>query len=142
MAKAHEGGCLCGSVRDRVAGDPVVTAWCHCTICRRSTGAPAVAWAMFPIAGFAYTAGKPAVYESTPGVSRTFCGACGSQLACTGPHLPGLVDLTTASLDEAATFPPAVHIFESRRLPWVHFTADLPRFAEFPDGPPPAAPGA
>jgi hypothetical protein len=141
MAKDHEGGCLCGAVRYRVAGDAVVTAWCHCTICRRSAGAPAVAWAMFPIDGFAYTAGKPGVYESTPGVSRTFCAACGTPLACTGPNLPGLVDLTTASLDDPAAFAPKVHIFESRRIPWVHLGDDLPRFAEFPPGPPPAPPG-
>jgi len=132
MAKHFEGGCLCGAVRYRAEGEPVGTAYCHCTICRRAAGAPVVAWAMFPQDGFAYVAGKPAVYESSPGVARAFCGACGTPLVCTGDLLPGLVDITTASLDDPAALPPALHIFESRRLPWLQLTDDLPRHAEFP----------
>lgn len=37
-----EGGCQCGSVRYRITGDPVMTALCHCTMCRRANAAPAV----------------------------------------------------------------------------------------------------
>ena len=34
----HEGGCLCGALRYRVAGDPRRTTICHCTDCQRRTG--------------------------------------------------------------------------------------------------------
>ena len=42
-----EGGCLCGSVRYRVAGDPVAATLCHCRSCRRASGGTNVAWAVF-----------------------------------------------------------------------------------------------
>jgi hypothetical protein len=137
MSQKREGGCLCGAVRYSVEGDPVVVALCHCSVCRRSAGAPVVAWAMFPLAGFAYTAGKPAVYASSPGSGRTFCRDCGANVGFTSDNLPGLVDLTVASFDDPATLPPQVHIWDSKRLPWFATSDALPRFAEFPPGPPP-----
>src|SRR2546422_6792471 len=40
MADTHEGGCLCGTVRYRVVGNPnpTLTGVCHCTLCQRRTG--------------------------------------------------------------------------------------------------------
>jgi hypothetical protein len=37
MAEIHEGGCLCGAVRYRVAGEPTAAGVCHCNFCRRGT---------------------------------------------------------------------------------------------------------
>jgi hypothetical protein len=34
------GGCLCGAVRYRLESTPVDAGYCHCQICRRSTGVP------------------------------------------------------------------------------------------------------
>jgi hypothetical protein len=130
-----EGGCLCGAVRYAVSAEPVAVALCHCSMCRRSAGAPVVAWAMFPIAGFSYVSGKPAVHASSPGVGRAFCGACGTQLAFTAEFLPGLVDVTVASFDDPSALPPQMHIWESRRLPWLATTDRLPRHAELPPQP-------
>lgn len=45
-----EGGCLCGSVRYRINGDPSTKetpCLCHCRTCQLSSGAPLVAWATF-----------------------------------------------------------------------------------------------
>lgn len=38
MAEIREGGCLCGTVRYRVKGNPVRASVCHCTFCKRRTG--------------------------------------------------------------------------------------------------------
>jgi hypothetical protein len=38
MAEIREGGCLCGTVRYRVKGNPVRASACHCTFCKRRTG--------------------------------------------------------------------------------------------------------
>jgi hypothetical protein len=132
MSQRLEGGCLCGAVRYAVSGEPVTSGFCHCKLCRGSAGAPVMAWAMFPEGQFAYTKGKPAIYESTPGSLRAFCGACGTQVAFTGDGIPGLVDITVGSLDDPSALPPQAHIFESRRISWLHLSDDLPRFAEFP----------
>ena len=38
MAEVHRGGCVCGSIRYRVQGEPVRAYVCHCTFCQRFTG--------------------------------------------------------------------------------------------------------
>jgi hypothetical protein len=127
-----EGGCLCGSVRYRVTAAPVAVSYCHCPSCRRASGAPATAWAMFAEDAFAWTGAAPARYGSSPGVERTFCGTCGTPLVYLADALPGLVDVTVGSFDEPAALAPAMHIWESRRLPWLRIEDGLPRHAEFP----------
>ena len=71
------GGCLCGGVRFRVTAKPLLASYCHCTMCQKSTCGPFWAFATVPFEGFAFTKGKPAAYESSPGILRLFCGACG-----------------------------------------------------------------
>ncbi len=36
----HTGGCMCGALRYRVSGAPVLVGICHCETCRRNAGAP------------------------------------------------------------------------------------------------------
>ncbi len=38
MAQTHEGGCLCGSIRYTVSGDPFIAVACHCKQCQLRTG--------------------------------------------------------------------------------------------------------
>ena len=42
MAEIHEGGCLCGAVRYRVAGDPIAAGVCHATFASEEPAAPSV----------------------------------------------------------------------------------------------------
>lgn len=135
MPTTLEGGCLCGALRYEVRGEPITVALCHCTKCRRSAGAPVVAWAMFERGAFAFVQGKPAVHRSSPGAERGFCEKCGTQLTFTAEFLPGLVDLTVASLDDAAALPPRMHIWDSSRLPWLECSDALPRHPELPPRP-------
>ena len=41
------GGCHCGAIRYQVEGEAIVHALCHCTDCRRHSGAPMVGWTMY-----------------------------------------------------------------------------------------------
>ncbi len=41
-------GCFCGAIRYEMAGAPFDQTSCHCLICRRTTGAPFVAWFSVP----------------------------------------------------------------------------------------------
>ena len=34
----HRGGCFCGSVRYEVTGKPILSAYCHCSLCQRLNG--------------------------------------------------------------------------------------------------------
>ena len=131
-AAVLEGGCQCGSVRYRISGAPVMTALCHCTMCRRANAAPVVAWAMYEDAQVAFTGRPAAVYESSPGCRRGFCPRCGTQISFSADYIPGLIDITIGSLDDPARVSPALHYWDSERLPWAEFADHLPRYAEFP----------
>ncbi len=125
------GGCLCGAVRYRVAGPPRSTSLCHCDSCRRATGAPSLAWAIFDEDKVEIVAGRLAVYASSPGVERGFCARCGTSLSYARANRPGLFDVTTASLDDAEAFPPAREIWLEEKLAWEAANPALPHFARF-----------
>jgi hypothetical protein len=127
-----EGGCQCGAVRYAISGAPLLTALCHCTMCRRANGAPAVAWAMFKQDQVRFTKRKPAEFASSRGARRGFCAACGTPISFTGSAIPGLIDITIGSLDRPEALAPTLHYWDSKRLPWMKFADDLPKYPEFP----------
>jgi len=59
MKTVFEGGCLCGAVRYRLTGPPVIAGSCHCRTCRKASSAPELPFAQFPSAVFTLTKGLP-----------------------------------------------------------------------------------
>jgi hypothetical protein len=116
----REGGCLCGAVRYRIEALPTDIAYCHCRMCQKASGAPAMAWATVPASAFAWTRGRPSPYRSSDRAGRLFCRECGSQLVFRVVSEPDRLDITVASL----------HIWTSSRLPWFDRTDQLPRHVE------------
>lgn len=127
-----EGGCQCGAVRYAISGAPLLTALCHCTMCRRANAAPAVAWAMYKAEQVEFTKRKPAEFASSPEARRGFCAACGTPICFTASFLPGLIDITIGSLDQPQAVPPALHYWDKERLPWLKFADGLPVHPELP----------
>ena len=123
-----EGGCLCGAVRYRVDARAMGATRCHCETCRRSTGAPAPAWVIFPSEGFAFIAGTPKVFRSSPHIERTFCGDCGTSLAYCSERRPDVVDILTATLDAPEAYPPDREIWLGEKIPWDLVDASLPNY--------------
>ena len=130
--RKREGGCQCGAVRYEIAGEPVMAAICHCTMCRRANAAPAVAWAMFSDAQVTFAKARPKEYASSPEARRGFCAACGTQISFTARFLPGLVDVTIGSLDDPEAIRPTLHYWHAKHLSWAEFADDLPRHQELP----------
>ncbi|MFL6652178.1 MAG: GFA family protein [Sulfurifustaceae bacterium] len=124
----YEGGCHCGNVRYRVSGDARDLCYCHCNSCRRTSGAPFVAWGTFPVALFALLSGRLHEYRSSAPVSRGFCGSCGTSLTYFNAKRPDEIDVTLASLDDPAALEPEFHIWTAERLPWVEIADGLPQF--------------
>jgi hypothetical protein len=87
---------------------------------------------MFQESQVAFVKGKPTSYSSSSEAERGFCPLCGTQICFTANYIPGLIDLTIGSLDHPDKVAPTLHYWESKRLPWVHFADDLPKFPEFP----------
>ena len=103
------GGCLCGAVRFEAEGEPFDETFCHCTICRRSSGASPVAWVTFPADRFRYTCGEPKTFRSSDHGHRFFCGDCGSPLAFRSDRFPSEIDLATCVLDDPEPLAPRDH---------------------------------
>ena len=123
------GGCACGAVRYRLASAPFDAGYCHCEICRRSSGAPVLAFATVPLADFMVTQGAPRVRRSSGFGERGFCANCGTQLTMHVDHQPDTIDFTLASLDEPARVMPEFHLFDGSRIRWFHIADDHPRYA-------------
>ena len=125
------GGCLCGAVRFQVTAKPLAAYYCHCSMCRRNSGGGLfLASATVPLEGFAFTNGKPAAYESSPGNLRLFCNACGSPLGARVAEDPKLVEVHLGCLDDSNLIKPELHIFTSSQVSWHEIEDDLPRHAE------------
>ncbi len=124
---SKEGGCLCGAIRYRVTGEPVATSLCHCKTCRRASGAPTVAWAVFRSSDFAFANGAPTCFHSSPGIARTFCGKCGTPLTYQRESGTGTIDITTATLDHPDRFAPACEIWIAHKISWESLNGPIPQ---------------
>ena len=110
-----EGGCACGAVRYRLKSDPFDAGWCHCTLCRRVSGAPAMVFATVPVADLVFVRGGDVVgiFRSSSFGQRQYCTACGTPLTMQVGHQPETIDFTVSTLDRPERVPPAFHIFRS-----------------------------
>lgn len=126
------GKCHCGAIRFTMSQDTLHQALCHCTDCRRQTGAPVVAWAMLP-ADKVSIEGTPRSYASSEHGRRLFCGTCGTSLFYINESmLPGLIDVQVATLDEPEKLAPTAEIQIAERIGWMTPIGDLPQFERFP----------
>lgn len=127
------GQCLCGAVKYEISGSPISVALCHCKDCRRSAGAPAVSWAMFPEASLVVTNGQPKTINSSGAAMRSFCAECGSGLFYrNAENLPGIVDVQTSTLNDPDALPPKLQIQVAERLRWMRHVHELPEVDRFP----------
>ena len=126
-----KGSCLCGAIKyevDRISG---VVVSCHCSMCRKATGAAFRTRAAVSADAFRWLAGEALVsrYESSPGEIRTFCRVCGSTLPTFFRDRPGELGLPLGTLDDDPGVRPSAHVFVASKAPWFEITDDLPQFA-------------
>lgn len=129
----HQGGCHCGAVRYEVSGEPQHVALCHCSDCRKSSGAPMVAQAAFAEDQFKLLGSAPVTFNSSGSAMRSFCPKCGTGLYYRNAEfLPGIVDIQSATLDDPDALPPGAHIQTAERLGWMASAHGLPAFERYP----------
>nr|WP_294171236.1 GFA family protein [uncultured Sphingomonas sp.] len=130
----EQGGCHCSAVRYRLkdGAAPVHHALCHCTDCRKASGAPAVGWALFAKDDIEI-GGEPASYRSSEHAERHFCVSCGTGLFYTNEAIfPGKIDIQSATLDNPDAFPLQAEIQVAERIGWMDKVGELPRFERYP----------
>ena len=124
----YTGGCFCGALRFQSDAKPVETGYCHCSICRKTTGAPLLAFASFPVSKFAYTKGNPTVFRSSSNGQREFCSTCGTQICFRETGSAETVDINSGALDQPDIVAPDHHIYPSSQMPWLKLDDELPRY--------------
>ncbi len=89
-------------------------------------------WATWPEDAIRIVRGAIREFESSPGVRRGFCGACGSALFWRRvERRPATLDVTAGTLDEPDRLAPAEHIFVKSRRRWMNLADGLPQFHEY-----------
>lgn len=128
------GGCHCGGIRYEAADTPDRHSVCHCTDCRRSAGAPMVAWAVYAASDVRVTKGQPKVRASSEHGRRHFCPDCGTGLFYTNAaFLSGLIDVQTATLDEPGrVVAPSAQVQVAERIGWMSEAHALQAFDRYP----------
>ena len=140
MAGALEGGCLCGRTRWRAEGPVLHRVHCHCSLCRKGSGAVEVPWITVERRHFAWSGEPPALYRSSAKGERSFCPVCGAKLTFVHDDVPDDVDIAVGALDEVEAGYPLAQIHGESRIAWLSVDPHLGfRPGEDP-GPPVADP--
>ena len=127
------GGCMCGTVRFRLASAPFDAGWCHCRTCQLNSGAPAMAFASVKAGDWVPTQGEDCIrtIRTSSFGERTFCSECGTALYVRVDHQPDTVDFSLVTLDDPEVIRPEFHIFWSSKVGWFDPADDLPRHDRF-----------
>ena len=124
----REGGCLCGAVRFRCAGEPLNVRICHCRNCQKAMGSPYYARALFPQTALTVE-GETSAYPSSPRLERVFCRQCGTRLF--SRRTDGtVVGVALAVFDDRNAFAPTEHIWLSEKIVWVRIDDGLKQYQE------------
>lgn len=133
------GSCLCGGVRFEVEPPFLRAGHCHCSRCRKHSGATGCLQARVPRERFRLLSGAELirVYGRGEGAVKAFCTTCGSSLF--GGRWPEgrEVSIRMGAFDDDPGIRLQFHTFVESRAPWDEITDDLPRFRDawHPDGP-------
>ena len=128
------GSCLCGAVRFEI--DKVWTlTHCHCSNCRKLSGAAFGTYAHVKKKYFRFVAGEDhiATYESSPGSACARCQTCGCPVPGQAPYLE-TISVPAGLLDDDPGVRPMLHVFASSRAPWWKIADDLPQHAKWVPG--------
>jgi len=126
----HEGGCLCGALRYQADASPLRGVLCHCSMCRKHSGAPVMAFVHFPRQSFHWLKGEPRRYRSSQFAQRGFCPRCGSTITMHEEVLKDRVQVAVGSLDDPDRVKIDDQIWTDDQIGWFKVDDDLPRFPQ------------
>ena len=124
MHNPSTGGCLCGAIRYVVTAPLAQISACHCTHCRRISGAGCSHNAIFEPTALTFTQGVPKRYvdraDGGNRLYRFFCADCGSSIMSQREKVPEIVVLKVGTPDDASGLTLYRDVWTDSALPWVH----------------------
>lgn len=127
------GSCLCSAIRFALEGEAQFMNHCHCSMCRKVTGAAFGTFVHAKASSFRWLEGEQIVtrYISSPGNVRAFCSRCGSNMPVADPENDH-VCIPAGSLDDDPGVRPSVQIFTGSKASWHELASAPVQFDEFP----------
>lgn len=132
MTARITGGCLCGGVRYEVRGPFLRAGHCHCSRCRRHSGAAASTQGRVRREDFVLLSGADLVrvYRPDGGSVKAFCSVCGSSLFGGSWPEGDEVSIRFGTLDGDPGIRPQFHTFVGSKALWDEIQDDLPQYDE------------
>lgn len=128
------GKCFCGATRFEAVDEFVYAANCHCSNCRRTTGAAFKPFAGIEREKFRLTDGEGGLLIVGDASGHdAHCGRCGSllySLVREGAY----VHVAMGTLADNPSIRPTAHIFVGSKAEWFTITDDLPQYSEHATG--------
>ena len=126
-----EGGCLCGSVRYRIAGEIGPASYCHCSDCRKVTGSAFNVGVTVAVADFMIE-GQPGAYtthgDSGRELTRHFCGQCGSPIYTSAPAHAARIFVKAGTLDDSSLVRPELEAWCASKVEWADIPPNLQQY--------------
>lgn len=119
------GSCLCGGVAFRATGARASALFCHCTMCRKTSGHY---WAATraPVAGLTFTSDDTLTwFASSDHARRGFCNRCGASLFYQ-PQGADHMGIAAGCLDRPTGLAPLKHIFTADAGDYYTIPEDAP----------------
>ena len=134
MTEELQGRCLCGNVAFRISGPLPKVYQCHCSLCRKVSGAASNAALLVSVEVFEWVCGKEDIssYSTESGFKSDFCSQCGSPVPnLTNDNLRYWVP--AGLLDQSDRLNLAAHVYVDSKATWDRISHDVPHFHEMPD---------
>jgi len=124
------GGCLCGAVRYTLTAPIRRAVNCHCTRCRKISGAAFQTIFLVRKDDFRLDAGEGELssYVVSEVATKHFCRTCGTAVYSSLTRLPKHVLLPLGSLDDPKLVTPEINIHCEKMLPWVKEIGAMPLY--------------
>ena len=127
------GRCLCGAICYTLNGATIGVLDCHCSMCRRESGAPSLVFAGYRRADVTIS-GLPKYYRSSEIARRGFCSNCGSPI-CYEDDTGEFIWLTVGTHDDPGSLPAREHVYVDDKIPWVEIPKELRQWPGEREGP-------
>lgn len=124
------GSCLCGKCSYSAAGKLFDVLHCHCTNCRKLTGAAFSTYGAVAQQDFNWLCDVTNLskYTSSKSVLRYVCNTCGSLLTSTDSEEKDAIYLSVGLFDTPTELKPEYHQFVDSKVSWYEITDSIPQF--------------
>ncbi len=126
MTDVTTGRCFCKKIRFEITHPIQACVNCHCESCRRQCSAPMTTYVGVQDAQWRWLGDAPKIFNSSPGVTRTFCDTCGTPLSFRSDRMSDVMHFYLAALDDPELFQPDLHVAIEEKLDWLAIDESLP----------------